>query len=544
MIRTFQLMTENKLVVFMASLSVAQYLFLLLLSASVVLEAAASLSWTLTGDSALLHYVAYLITDQDFVPYLDLFEPNLPGTYFFHMAIGYLFGYGDLPFRIVDIAWMLGVFWVTWHLMRPFGIAAAIGACVSYYLIYLGFGPYMALQRDHIAILPVATALYLSFQMPTDVAWKRVRYFSIGVLFAVAGLIKPNLLVGLPVSIALCGIFAMGNKFSLWRFLTTSVKVAGIAASGVAVVLATTLLWLWDIGALAKFIELYREYVPLYASLSGDFEFKTASARLSYNLANMGNLGGFKHLFYLSLLGTIMCFFTAKNWIIRSRALALLAMMLAYILSASVAGKFWPYHWLPFQYFSCLGMAMLLCRTTDTKAPIRQIGFATIGLCLFVAGTLASRPITGHRPLPPLFHLASSEVAEFAEERTRLAFELAEYFRVHSRPEDRIQPLTWVGGAAHAMLLSKRVVATPYITDFQFYHHVNNPFVIKLREDLINRMRAELPEFVLAIYEKPTLIGPHVSYSFPELDSLLAAEYGKVHSGQSYDVYKLIIHQP
>ena len=77
MIRTFQLMTENKLVVFMASLSVAQYLFLLLLSASVVLEAAASLSWTLTGDSALLHYVAYLITDQDFVPYLDLFEPYI-----------------------------------------------------------------------------------------------------------------------------------------------------------------------------------------------------------------------------------------------------------------------------------------------------------------------------------------------------------------------------------------------------------------------------------------------------------------------------------
>ena len=45
-------MTENKLVVFMASLSVAQYLFLLLLSASVVLEAAASLSWTLTGDES------------------------------------------------------------------------------------------------------------------------------------------------------------------------------------------------------------------------------------------------------------------------------------------------------------------------------------------------------------------------------------------------------------------------------------------------------------------------------------------------------------
>ncbi|MEZ4726562.1 MAG: hypothetical protein R3E79_05455 [Caldilineaceae bacterium] len=118
-----------------------KYLFLASLTMLFVVELGLSLRWQLVGDSAFLHYIAYLMNEHNFVPYRDIFEVNMPGTYLFHMAIGKLFGYSDLAFRLVDVAWLTATLTVTWLVMKPFGRIVAAASCLLFALIYLGAGP-------------------------------------------------------------------------------------------------------------------------------------------------------------------------------------------------------------------------------------------------------------------------------------------------------------------------------------------------------------------------------------------------------------------
>lgn len=108
-----------------------------------------------------MHYVAYLINEHNFVPYRDIFEVNMPGTYLFHIAIGKLFGYSDFAFRIVDIIWIIATLTVTWLVMKPAGQITAMASCLLFGNIYLSFGPSLSLQRDVIAILPIAIAFLI-----------------------------------------------------------------------------------------------------------------------------------------------------------------------------------------------------------------------------------------------------------------------------------------------------------------------------------------------------------------------------------------------
>lgn len=64
-----------------------KYLFLAVLAIVFLVELGLSLHWRMVSDNAFLHYVAYLINEHGFVPYRDIFEVNMPGTYLFHMAI-------------------------------------------------------------------------------------------------------------------------------------------------------------------------------------------------------------------------------------------------------------------------------------------------------------------------------------------------------------------------------------------------------------------------------------------------------------------------
>ena len=68
-----------------------------------LLVAFGSLGWRIEHDTPHFHYVAFLMDKYDRVPYRDIFDLQMPGTYAFHYAIGKLFGYGDLGFRIVDL---------------------------------------------------------------------------------------------------------------------------------------------------------------------------------------------------------------------------------------------------------------------------------------------------------------------------------------------------------------------------------------------------------------------------------------------------------
>ena len=66
----------------------------------------------------------------------------------------------------------------------------------------------------------------------------------------------------------------------------------------------------------------------------------------------------------------------------------------------------------------------------------------------------------------------------------------------------RVQPLDWDGGALHGMLLAKAITATPYICDFQLYHHVSTPYIQGLRRDFLADLEQAMPAFIIDMHEK------------------------------------------
>ena len=57
--------------------------------------------WPLLGDASLMHYVVFL-TDHGFIPYRDIYDPNLPGTYAVEWLAVHTLGPGDFAWRIYD----------------------------------------------------------------------------------------------------------------------------------------------------------------------------------------------------------------------------------------------------------------------------------------------------------------------------------------------------------------------------------------------------------------------------------------------------------
>ena len=178
-------------------------LVVLFASMSVLLlaELCLSLRWRMEHDSPLMHYVAFSIDRFGSVPYRDLFDLNFPGVFLLHLAIGRTLGYGDLAFRVVDLFYVVALAGLTWRLTRPLGGRVAWGAALLFPLNYLSHGPEMSLQRDTVAILPIAAASVLATAR-TGRHRPVARALVAGALFGLAGSLKPHLAIGLPVLLA------------------------------------------------------------------------------------------------------------------------------------------------------------------------------------------------------------------------------------------------------------------------------------------------------------------------------------------------------
>jgi hypothetical protein len=115
--------------------------------------------------------------------------------------------------------------------------------------------------------------------------------------------------------------------------------------------------------------------------------------------------------------------------------------------------------------------------------------------------------------------------------------EIASYLEAHLRPGDTVQPLDWTGGAVHAMLIARARLATPFVYDFHFYHHVSTPYVQELRRRFMARLEAAPPRFVIRIEtRKPWVQGEDTTRDFSALQHFLAARYAVGLAGDGYDV--------
>jgi hypothetical protein len=478
------------------------YAMLALGAAALAGLAAVSLRWRYAHDSPLMLYVAYLMNAFGAVPYRDVFDMNLPGTYFVLAWFGRLFGYSDAAFRLLDLAWMLLLAWCTYGWLRRFGRPAALAGALLPALHYLLTGPTMSLQREQIALLPFAAAVAIAMRPPGG--RPAARGFAIGLLTAAAALVKPQFVfLGLPVALS-----ALLDS----RPATRSAAVVPLAA-GFALPVLLCVAGLAAAGGLRPFLEIAHRYWPLYTHLTGAHAPVGGLDRFLY-LIHRTALGLWSLYTPVALFGLMML---VPDRSARREAFLLGAVAACAALYPALAGQFWPYHWLPLRH-TALALSGL-CLLPLARGRRRAYGVFPIllaALLLLLASAQALLMANAQLRNPDEYRVVKHGVPD----------RVAAFLRSNLRPGDTVQPLDWTGGAVHGMLMAGARLGTSFLYDFHFYHHAGHPYIAALRARFLREMEERRPRFVVEVLQdKPWPTGEGSTQEFPELRALLERDY-------------------
>ena len=513
------------------------YLVLALLTTVFLVKLVQSLGWRLQFDTAIMHYVAYLINEHSFAPYRDIFEINMPGSYLVHMAVGKMFGYSDLAFRMADVTWLVATLTVTWLIMMPAGRVAAWASCLLFGLLYLGAGPYMGFQRDFLAILPMAIALLIATQRRPWYSSKLI-HFLLGVLFALATLIKPHMVIGLPVLVVYSCIQGGYDSKSAGKLMKACIVGGFFALFGLSLALAIPLLWLWKVGSIYSFWEILSSYLPLYLQMDLDHSFVDSSSRFKQSLMLYLDFGGFAVLLMSSIFS--VCYIWVMPLFVELRKLAILLLLstIIYSIYVAIGGRFLPYHWIPYIYFACLCTGLILASPlTGNLNNSFKVIFPLFAFIFIVMVTV--KPAEAVLQLPgSVLQLMHGHLPPAPPPKNGRVDEIAAYLNMNLSTTDRVQPLDWDGGALHGMLLAKAITATPYICDFQLYHHVSTPYIQGLRRDFLADLEQATPAFIIDMHEKTKVTGIDTTSDFPELEAFIEKHYSKDYGGNGFDILK------
>lgn len=508
------------------------FVLLMGLAGLLAIELWQSLQWRLAHDAAVVHYGAYLFEKHGFVPYRDLFDTVLPGAYLFQMTIGKTLGFGDLAFRVVDVGYLLALLGVTWSLLRPLGKTAAWAGAVVFGLVYLSYGPSMSLQRDYLGLLPIALALLVASRLGPETRGRALHYLLIGALFGATTMIKPHLLMGLPIVVLLAVANVRGTGRKSGGYLSELVLATIPVVAGVVLVSLVPIIWVWQRGGLPAFLDILRNYLPLYLQLNGDFKVLTGSDRLLYRITSLQKLGGYGALLAPITLGSYLLLVERDLPAPQRRlVVALLALTAAYGVYPALAGQFWNYHWIPFFYFATLSASLVLATRSGRGVSAAKRNFAA---AVFVGTVLLTV-----RPAPDFYRQIMGN-APAALEDGRLD-EIATFLRDELRPGDRVQPLDFVsGGINNALLRADAVVATRYQFDSQLYHNVSAPYTQARQQDFMAQLESAPPRFIIEYPDRPRPTGPDTIKELPQLRRFIGQRYEVVREGHGYLIYERV----
>lgn len=523
-------LSTEKMLLFFWRIMLASFILLLLL------QALATLDWRMEHDTPLLHYNAFLMDKYHLVPYRDFWETSLPGSYAFHYVVGKLFGYGDFAFRCVDLALLCVLLIGTFVFMSRFGRLAAAWAASLFGLLYLSKGQTMSLQRDYSGVIPIALAL-LCLPAMMDKPVPRSRFAIVGLLFGIAVLIKPHLVIGLPV---IFGALLALRWHSQARSTRDFLLCAALCSAALLAPLVIALIWLAVHSALVPFADLSLHYFPLYSVLTGWAANVSSQYRLFYLVEYTLQFGGYAPLLLASLFAYYLVL--THSWRDKVKAISVLCLFfctLAYAVYPTLAGKFWEYHYMPLAYFCSLSAGLCFVarpRPQSSYPRFLHLITETLPSMIFILAVIV------HLQLPRFALSLYTDLRtgpELHAPKNGRVDEIATWLKARLQPGDSVQALDWTGGAIHAMLLAEAKPATSFLQDFHFYHHISSPVIQRLRQSFIEQLRRAQPRFIIEVdTNKPWVSGIDTTYSFPELRAFLDSSYKVAFVGEGYLIYE------
>ena len=492
-----------------------------------LLQAAASLRWRIEHDSPLLLYMSFLMDRFGYIPYRDFFDMNMLGAFWMNQLIGHLAGYRDLGYRMVDLAMLVVILVCTWLWMRRFNRLAAWASAILFGFLYTMWGPLVALQREYLLLLPISLGLAI-YNVKGGKVW--MRNLALGLAFGCASTIKPQAAIGLVPFVVFTVQETLERKavgvqkphrfdWDIWLMLSL----------GFAVPLAVVGFYLWKENALRSFLDIAINYWPLFTQLNGDQAILSGGERLRYLLNGVLTLRDYPIWLAPALLGLFNSQFLAELDEGQKRQARLIFwLVVCYALYTLVGGTFWGYHWIPFGYFM-LQLSSLCLLELPGSLPKMARNFASLVLVftILVAMDLPDLDKRLETPPPP---------------RNGRVDLVAGFLEQNLKPGDRVQPLDWTGGGVvQAMLVARAQIATRFINDFHFYHHLSSPYIQNLRKEFIQELKAAPPRFIISYAggDKPWLHGEDTTREFSSLDKFIEKKYRVALEEDGITIYEL-----
>ncbi len=487
-------------------------ILLALLATFLIVQAGYSTQWPIAHDEAPLFYEAFLMRADGLVPYRDLFDFQMPGSFVAYSVLGVLSGFNAFHIRILDLLILAALLVITFLAMRRFGKIPALAAAILFGLKYMQGGPSMSLQREYLLLIFVALAVWISMRDELTLKHR----ITLGILFGLAAVIKPHAAIGLiPILIFDVSDIIQRLKLTLLKAAATSILPA---AAGFLIPISAIIIWLGFTGALIPFVTIAVNYWPLYSQVNGQMEVTAGAARMSLLLNQTVRLGGNA----LWLIPAAIGVYFNQN----KKTYLLASLALCYAIYPTFSGQFFPYHYLPFVYF----IILLASQTFNLQpATFKTFILHLSSLILFFALLSPSQTFIRQIKNKPI---ATS---------TDRAVEIANFLEKNLEAGDTVQPLDWTGGTLLAMLETRAHIATPYVFDFYFYHHVSHPYIQSLRADFMNELQLASPRFIVEVIaaDKPWVTGPDTSREFPELRAFLNENYSVTIQKDDYVIYEI-----
>jgi len=489
--------------------------FIIYLLARVACYIVNSFSWPMDGDISFLFYISRLMNEHGFIPYRDVHETSFFGTFIFYTTLTRWIGYSTVAFHVADTLFFLLLSAITYGLLKPFGRLAALLAIGLFGEVYFHYGIGVHLQRDFVALLPVAAAWFL-VAMP-DKTYIKTRCFLTGVLFGIASCIKPQFGLGLIVVLI---FFYLQNKKNSSIERIPCALIFGLSLCGFTLVWLSGLCWLYCHGVLHHFLDMVFNYLPEYSSINGrNYARNTEDALSGAAKWYAGMMGLFALPLALSFFGILKDTITAN--IQKLLALCALVMWLLYLSYVPMAGKYWEYHILPSYYFLSVCLSLVAASVASKKSG------ALLSVFIFSAWLV----LAWFTILEKSLWIAPHNDQKFNARMESGTEDLANFLTAHLQKGDTVQSHVshTHGPIFPALLRVDAMPATPYLENYLLYHDVDKPFVKNAREQFLTTLENKPPRFIIA---GPTVFnfrGERTESAFQPFEDWLAANYRPVH---------------
>lgn len=434
--------------------------------AATIVAVVRAYEWPLVHDEPLIHYVVFLM-QHGFVPYRDIVEINMPGTYLIEAWAMRLLG-GDafgwwLWDSLIGLALTAGAAWVAGPGRRAIGVLAGALAWLS----HLAGGMADLGQRDW----AVSALLMLSTGGVFQAVRSRRPEWMAGFMAccALAASIKPpSLMLGAALLVAVYWPLSAAGTGERWSIRASRLVpyIAWSLAGGAAVaVVVVGYLWYW--GAIQAFVDLSRGLVPWYASLH-----RLPLVTLAYSAFVKRPL----------VFGALILFLSGRSW--RHWEADFLALATAIgVLQFFLQGKGWAYHAYVENAFAALWALIEVQRALAGRSRWgRRFAAATLGVAMCV--------------LAPRYVMQTYRTAYSLAPLTHLQNDLSEL----GGPtlSGRVQCLDMTrSGCINALYRLKIVQATGFVYDFYLFPDQPNPVAASLQQRFMSAIENSPPAYIV-----------------------------------------------